>query len=551
MASNANVNKVVYGGNVLVDLTGDTVAADKLLSGYAAHDRSGARVTGSIPSKAAQTYTPGTGAQTIAAGQYLAGAQTIRGDANLVAGNIAEGVSIFGVTGTHGGSAGSNCAPNDVNFFDYDGTIVYSCSAAEFANLAAMPANPAHTDRGLTAQGWNWSLADAKAYVAAYGILDIGQMYAPADGKTHIFITIDNDRPVTRRTFNLRFQASVNQGVEIDWGDGSAVELSSGTIARVYTHTYAANGDYEVKLNVLDGSMTFPGTDGDGGFSLSGSRAKGPSYGVCFMIRRVYFGSGIQTIGNCALHSCHGNVEVVIPRGVTKLGNNLFYNNYQLSYCTIPDTVTDTGGGVLQNCYHLLYVSIPRSLTDVKDYDFYNCYSLRRIAIPDSVTTMGMYTIGGAHTIQKVVLPNSITSIGSGLIQNADALRELTLPANLTGTLGQYTASNCHSLIHIDIPSGITEIANSAFSYCYSLMSVTIPATVQTIGNAAFRYNYGMGEYHIRATTPPTIGTTVFNNYPSDCVIYVPYSADHSVLEAYRTATNWSTYASLMVEEPQ
>ena len=33
--------------------------------------------------------------------------------------------------------------------------------------------------------------------------------------------------------------------------------------------------------------------------------------------------------------------------------------------------------------------------------------------------------------------------------------------------------------------------------------------------------------------------------------VYVPYSSDHSILEAYKTATNWSTYASLMVEEPQ
>ena len=55
--------------------------------------------------KAATTYTPTTSNQTIAAGTYCSGAQTIKGDANLVPANIAEGVSIFGVTGTHSGGS--------------------------------------------------------------------------------------------------------------------------------------------------------------------------------------------------------------------------------------------------------------------------------------------------------------------------------------------------------------------------------------------------------------------------------------------------------------
>lgn len=63
-------------------------------------------ITGSILSQGAQTITPGMTAQQIPAGKYLSGAQTIAGDANLKAENIAEGVSIFGVTGTHSGGGG-------------------------------------------------------------------------------------------------------------------------------------------------------------------------------------------------------------------------------------------------------------------------------------------------------------------------------------------------------------------------------------------------------------------------------------------------------------
>ena len=57
-------------------------------AGY--HDGTG-KVTQSITTKAAATYTPGTSNQTIASGQYLSGTQTIKGDANLVSANIKSG----------------------------------------------------------------------------------------------------------------------------------------------------------------------------------------------------------------------------------------------------------------------------------------------------------------------------------------------------------------------------------------------------------------------------------------------------------------------------
>ena len=59
-----------------------------------------------LTTKSAATITPSTANQTITSGQYLTGIQTIKGDANLIPENIASGVSIFGVTGTHEGNTG-------------------------------------------------------------------------------------------------------------------------------------------------------------------------------------------------------------------------------------------------------------------------------------------------------------------------------------------------------------------------------------------------------------------------------------------------------------
>lgn len=66
-----------------------------------------------VTQKSAATYIPKTTDQSIASGQYLSGAQTIKGDANLVVGNIKSGVSIFGVTGTYAGSGSSGGSGNN------------------------------------------------------------------------------------------------------------------------------------------------------------------------------------------------------------------------------------------------------------------------------------------------------------------------------------------------------------------------------------------------------------------------------------------------------
>ena len=72
----------------------------------------GAKVTGAMPAKTAETYTPGTENITIPAGTYLSGAQTIRGDEALVSENIKAGASIFGVQGSY--TSDATAAASDI-----------------------------------------------------------------------------------------------------------------------------------------------------------------------------------------------------------------------------------------------------------------------------------------------------------------------------------------------------------------------------------------------------------------------------------------------------
>ena len=139
------ISKVVYGGKTLIDLTSDTVTADKLLSGVIAHDKSGAAITGAC------TFDADTSDATAASAEILSGTTayvngnkltgTMRNNgavtgtistkdesytipigyhdgsgkvaistteqAKIIATNIRAGVSILGVEGTMSGTEGA------------------------------------------------------------------------------------------------------------------------------------------------------------------------------------------------------------------------------------------------------------------------------------------------------------------------------------------------------------------------------------------------------------------------------------------------------------
>ena len=124
------VNKVVYGNNTLIDLTSDTVDASKVLSGYTTHDKSGAKITGNIPSQGANTITPtSAGTQTVcSSGKYTTGDQKVDINAfklGVIASKIIQGQSILGVSGSVPFGAKLNFlgfstwTSNTSNYFNY------------------------------------------------------------------------------------------------------------------------------------------------------------------------------------------------------------------------------------------------------------------------------------------------------------------------------------------------------------------------------------------------------------------------------------------------
>lgn len=98
----AYVNGVKVNGtlNPGVNTSDANAVAGDLLAGKTAYV-GGSKITGSAPAKEATTIIPTTTDQTIAAGTHLTGLLTIKGDPNLLAENIKQGITIFGIEGTY------------------------------------------------------------------------------------------------------------------------------------------------------------------------------------------------------------------------------------------------------------------------------------------------------------------------------------------------------------------------------------------------------------------------------------------------------------------
>lgn len=109
--------------NSLSSQTSATAVSTDILSGKTAY-ANGVKLTGTIPSVAARTITPGRATQTIGAGNYLSGTQTIQGDTNLNAENIKNGVSIFGIIGNLGGLEKKEAKELSVARYDLVATTV-------------------------------------------------------------------------------------------------------------------------------------------------------------------------------------------------------------------------------------------------------------------------------------------------------------------------------------------------------------------------------------------------------------------------------------------
>ena len=280
-----------------------------------------------------------------------------------------------------GSSAVTSASVSDVNFYDYDGTILHSYTKEQFLALSAMPKLP--TRAGLICQGWNWTLNDAKEYVTDYGMLNIGTMYVTDDGDTRLYIRIATEG---RMTVPLYWSQTVANGVSIDWGDGSAIQSVDGTGNVNTTHTYAQPGNYVIRLKVVN-NCTLGLGHGSLSYCVMGSLSNnGRVY--CNMLQAVEIGKNVTSIGAYAFNSCYSLSSVSIPSSVTSIEYGAFGRCSSLSSVSIPQGVTSIDTNMFGYCYGMAiydftkHTSVP---TLVNTNAFSSIPSDCKIKVPSSL----------------------------------------------------------------------------------------------------------------------------------------------------------------------
>ena len=242
------------------------------------------------------------------------------------------------------------------------------------------------------------------------------------------------------------------------------------------------------------------------------------AFSWCSSLSEIVIPSSVTSIGDGAFYDCYSLSEIVIPSSVTSIGDSAFSYCSSLSEIVIPSSVSSIGDSAFSDCRSLSEIVIPSSVTSIGDSVFYCCSSLKYISIPKSVIGLN----GNPFTrwdskleclspnfvyeddilfnkdksriisfrnqnIKSYVIPSSVTSIGDSAFSWCDSLSEIVIPSSVT-SIGKGAFSCCDSLSEIVIPSSVTSIGDSAFSCCYSLSEIVIPSSVTSIGDSAF-YN--------------------------------------------------------------
>ena len=295
---------------------------------------------------------------------------------------------------------------------------------------------------------------------------------------------------------------------------------SESKLALVVGTQDATNNPYEITDSDLDGMTVI------GAYALY----------YCEGLTKIDL-SNITNIGNYAFSYCTGLTSVNLPN-VTKVG--VYFCQYceKITKLYLPNA-TSVGSNFGKKCTALTEIDLP-NVEIIGDYLGADSKNIISINLP-KLKSIPKYGIQYKTNLTTLNIPNVETVGYSGLGGNT-GLTSLQLPS--VKSLESNAFNGCNKLTSVYMP--IVEVLGPAvFANCTALTSLTIPSTCTSIGNNALSGGSTTNKcvYRFEGDTPPAITSTTFDKSKTERIEIKTGNG-----ETYKTATNWTTVADLIVE---
>ena len=401
----------------------------------------------------------------------------------------------------------------DINFYDYDGTLLHSYTLEELNALTSLPPLPSH--EGLTCQEWNWTLSDLKALNRK---MDVGATYITDDGATRIHIKLVGKR---WNTIPLHFAQTVSNGVQVNWGDGSSVETVSGTGQVNPTHSYASEGEYVISLKVLDGTLTF-GDVTVSPYSCLIASGIVANRGYVNSVIEINIGSGVESLGTSCFNQFQSMLKVSIPNTVTLLNDSPFNYNTKLMACIIP-----------------------KSITALAKNSFYYCQNLRIVSFPCELTYIGGQSFMYNNSLKKAIFPPQLSwdTTNGACFSMCPQIEEIYLPETMITNLPKNCFANCNSLKKVEL-HGDTEykLLANAFVSCQGIEKIVVKGAKKTFYTSCFGNCYSISVLDF-TECDSVVSSDTGTLYGTGFEIRVPLA----LVDSYKSATEWKNYKDYIV----
>ena len=244
-------------------------------------------------------------------------------------------------------------------------------------------------------------------------------------------------------------------------------------------------------------------------------------------------------------------------KGVTTFGYTFqkssivtFDDAYKFVNVTKLESAGSGHGGAFNRCTSLTSITLPTSITEIQNGDpsygggdgaFYGATSLTRCVGLENVTYFGACSFYNCPALTEVDIDwNKVTYIGNAAFTQCKINVDKLVVPNLK-TLGAKSLNGIQTKVVADLGE-ITSLPYHWYSklFCNSVECIGLPDTLTSMDTHSMYMDSGFKTLVMKAITPPTIQSNTFMSLPSSAKFYIP---DNSV-QAYKTATNWSSYAS-------